>query len=90
MIKLSAQPAAKANKSYEQTKYESLPVTSVASPVLKFERQMARIPNFTRLNPKVTKEDRRAMKKLPSHMHNVNNRMACSNTLERTLRETKY
>ena len=23
-------------------------------------------------------------------MHNINNRMACTNTLERTLRESKY
>ena len=30
------------------------------------------------------------MKKLPTHMQNVNNRMACSNILERTLRESKY
>ena len=38
----------------------------------------------------VTITERRMMETLPSHMHNVNNRMACTNTLERTLRETKY
>lgn len=62
----------------------------MASPVLRFEKQMSRVNNFSLLNAKLTKEDRRAMHKLPSHMHNVNNRMSCSNTLERTLRESKY
>ena len=41
-------------------------------------------------NKLVTRDDKRMMESLPAHMHNVNNRMACSNTLERTLRETKY
>ena len=42
------------------------------------------------MSKKVTREDKRAMNRLPSYMHNVNNRMACTNTLERTLRESKY
>lgn len=52
---------------------------------------MARVPSPSVFNKKViTREDKRAMRKLPSHMHNVNNRMACSNILERTLRESKF
>ena len=41
-------------------------------------------------NKTVMFEDKRMMQTLPTHMHNVNNRLACSNTLERTLRESKY
>ena len=66
------------------------PKTEIHSPVLEFGRQMPRVPDSTLLPQKVTKDEKRAMKKLPSYMHNVNNRMSCSNTLERTLRESKF
>jgi len=42
------------------------------------------------MHKRVTKDDKRAMGKLPFYMHNVNNRMACSNLLERTIRDTNY
>jgi len=48
------------------------------------------MPNQNLMSKMVTRDEKRAMNKLPSHMHNVNNRMSCSNTLERTLRESKY
>lgn len=51
---------------------------------------MSRVPDPQKMHKLVTKEDKRAMHKLPSYMHNVNNRMACSNLLEHSIRETKF
>mmetsp|Transcript_35522 Transcript_35522/g.43524 ORF Transcript_35522/g.43524 Transcript_35522/m.43524 type:complete len:146 (-) Transcript_35522:253-690(-) len=59
------------------------------SPELYFEKQIPRVQNISLNNKLVTREDKRAMYKLPAHMHNVHNRMGCSNLLERGLRETK-
>ena len=67
------------------------PEKKIHSPVLTFSRQLPRAYDTTKLkNRLVLREDKRMMETLPAHMHNVNNRMACSNTLERTLRESKY
>lgn len=63
---------------------------TIQSPVLRFEKQMSRHTSPSQMRKKLSREDKRAMTKLPSHMHNVNNRMACSNILERTLRESKF
>ena len=38
---------------------------------------------------KLTKEDKVAAAKLPTYFHNVNNRMAMSNQVERALRENQ-
>ena len=63
---------------------------TIQSPVLRFEKQMSRHTSPSQMRKKLSREDKRAMTKLPTHMHNVNNRMACSNILERTLRESKF
>ena len=67
------------------------PEKKINSPVLSFRRQLPRTLNATSINNRmVSRDDLEMMDKLPAHMHNVNNRFGCSNTLERTLRETKY
>ena len=65
-------------------------LTQVSSPAMRFDKQQPRVPNQVLMPKMVTKEEKRAMNKLPSHMHNINSRMACNNLLERTLRESKY
>ena len=52
---------------------------------------MPRVPDQDKLNNlPITREERRAYRKLPSHMHNITNSMKFNNTLERTLRESKF
>ena len=65
----------------------NFPEKKIRSPVLPFNKQQARIPDLKKM---ISKYDQTAQSKLPGHMHNTHNRMACSNILERTLRENKY
>ena len=51
---------------------------------------MPRVQNVSLNNKLITKEDRRAMNKLPAHMHNVHNRVGAGNLVERSLREQKH
>ena len=67
------------------------PDYSIHSPVLTFKKQLPRALDATRMmNKTVTRDEKKMMETLHSYMHNINNRMVCSNTLERTLRESKY
>ena len=59
-------------------------------PVLEFDRTNPRVQNIALNNKLISREEKRAMIRLPAHMHNVHNRLGCGNVLERSLRETKY
>ena len=59
-------------------------------PVLAFEKTNPRVQNISLNNKLITRDDRRAMNRLPAHMHNVHNRLGCNNLVERSLRETRY
>ena len=75
----------------QMTEDLDFPEKKIHSPVLTFSRQLPRVTQPQHMaNKTVMFEDKRMMQTLPTHMHNVNNRLACSNTLERTLRESKY
>ena len=59
--------------------------------VLKFDKQYPRVSQVSKDSKKViAKEDKRAARKLPTHMHNIQNRLVCNNVLERTLRDNKH
>lgn len=61
---------------------------------LDFEKQIPRTLMHKTLHPERNlerdEEPERALEKLPSHMHNLNNRLVCGNILEQTLRKNKY
>ena len=60
------------------------------SPILGFEKQLPRVKDLTLHHKLMSPDDRRAISKLPTHMHTITNRMICGNKLEKTLRETKH
>ena len=60
------------------------------SPKVYFDKMMPRVQNVGLNNKLVTRDDKKAMYKLPAHMHNVHNRLGCGNLVERSLRETQH
>ena len=60
------------------------------SPVLGFEKQLPRVKDASLHHKLMSLDDKRAISKLPMHMHTINNRMVSKQNLEKTLRETKH
>ena len=56
---------------------------------IKFSKQTARVKESGQYPKVVSKQDRRMCHKLPSYLHNANNRVALNSITEHSLRQTK-
>lgn len=77
------------NKGFEPDPHSTFNSSFYKTSSFRFKEQLPRHKNFDYMHSKVNKDDKQAMEKLPCYFHNATNRLALTNTLERSIREAK-